>query len=131
MNQRNCISNFSPPISLFSLLRGLAAFDALFLLLAILSFGLPHLSKWYNDTVFMQMMASCFGLMHTFRTGSVYITLAVTFERFHAIIRPLRYFRWVWLKVQNGGWENFFGVKCIGYLNFPKINLNCLNICTI
>ena len=31
--------------------------------------------------------------MHTFRVGSVYVTLAVTFERFHAIIFPLRHFR--------------------------------------
>ena len=37
-------------------------------------------------------MRVLFGLIHTFRIGSVYMTLAVTFERFHAIIFPLRHF---------------------------------------
>ena len=39
-------------------------------------------------------MRALFGLIHTFRIGSVYMTLAVTFERFHAIIFPLRHFSW-------------------------------------
>ena len=38
-------------------------------------------------------MIFAYGLLHTFRVGSVYVTLAVTFERFHAIICPLRHFR--------------------------------------
>ena len=71
------------------LLRGLAIFDALFLLVAILVFGLPKLSNWYNEN-FMVIMVICFGLLHTFRVGSVYVTLAVTFERFHAIASPLK-----------------------------------------
>ena len=81
--------------SFSNLLRGLAAFDALFLLAAILSFGLPNISTWYTTNVFMGglcIMRVLFGLIHTFRIGSVYMTLAVTFERFHAIIFPLRHF---------------------------------------
>jgi len=39
-------------------------------------------------------MPIALGLLHTFRVGSVYVTLSVTFERFHAIICPLRQFRW-------------------------------------
>jgi hypothetical protein len=39
-------------------------------------------------------MPIVFGLLHTFRVGSVYVTLAVTFERFHAIICPLKHFFW-------------------------------------
>ena len=38
-------------------------------------------------------MIFVYGFLHTFRVGSVYVTLAVTFERFHAIICPLRHFR--------------------------------------
>ena len=81
--------------SFSNLLRGLAAFDALFLLAAILSFGLPELSTWYLNNVFLGgvcIMRFLFGLIHTFRIGSVYMTLSVTFERFHAIIFPLRHF---------------------------------------
>ena len=83
--------------SFSNLLRGLAAFDALFLLAAILSFGLPTMSSWYTTNVFLGglcIMRVLFGLIHTFRIGSVYMTLAVTFERFHAIIFPLRHFVW-------------------------------------
>ena len=47
--------------------RGLAIFDALFLLTAILAFGLPKLSMWYNDNLFVYFMAASFGLLHTFR----------------------------------------------------------------
>ena len=81
--------------SICRLLRGLAIFDGLFLLAAILSFGLPTLSTWFNDVVFMRIMATLFGLLHTFRTGSVYITLGVTFERFYSIVCPLRHNRYV------------------------------------
>ena len=80
-------------IFIFRLLRGLAIFDALFLFAAILSFGLPTLSQWFNDEIFMRIMATLFGLLHTFRTGSVYVTLAVTFERFYSIVCPFRHNR--------------------------------------
>ena len=80
--------------SFSKLLRGLATFDALFLFVAIISFGFPQLSKWYTRNVFLYIMPIVFGLLHTFRVGSVYVTLAVTFERFHAIICPLKHFFW-------------------------------------
>jgi len=80
--------------SFSNLLCGLATFDALFLSIAITSFGLPELSDWYNRAVFQPIMPIVFGLLHTFRVGSVYVTLAVTFERFHAIICPLKHFSW-------------------------------------
>ena len=76
------------------LLRGLATFDLLFLLVAILAFGLPNLSSWYEENVFMRIMAWSFGFAHTFRVGSVYVTLAVTFERFWAIVFPLKHLRY-------------------------------------
>ena len=92
-----CSGGLSSGASFSNLLRGLAAFDALFLLAAILSFDLPVMSTWYTSNVFLGglcIMRIMFGLIHTFRIGSVYMTLAVTFERFHAIIFPLRHFSW-------------------------------------
>ena len=79
---------------LSSLLRGLAGFDALFLLMAIFNFGLPTLSPWFEQNFFMRHMALGFGLIHTFRVGSVYTTLAVTFERFQVIVFPLKHIRY-------------------------------------
>ena len=69
---------------------GLATFDALFLLLAIVTFGLPTLSVEYKENVFLQIMPICYGLTHTFRVGSVYSTLSVTLERFFAIVFPFK-----------------------------------------
>ncbi|TRY72989.1 hypothetical protein TCAL_08731 [Tigriopus californicus] len=80
--------------SFSNLLLGLACFDALFLLTAILAFGLPKLSGWYERKVFLPIMALTFGLLHTFRVGSVYVTLSVNFERFYAIVFPLKHFFW-------------------------------------
>ena len=80
--------------SFSKLLRGLAIFDALFLIIAIISFGFPQLSKWYYTNVFLYIMPIVFGLLHTFRVGSVYVTFAVTFERFYAIICLLKHFFW-------------------------------------
>ena len=51
----------------FFCFRGLAIFDALFLLTAILAFGFPKLWPWYHDNLFVYFMAASFGLLHTFR----------------------------------------------------------------
>lgn len=59
-----------------SLLRGLAFCDALFLVCAILSFGLPQLTAYYKDNVFPLAAPILFGFIHTFRVGSVYVTMA-------------------------------------------------------
>ena len=75
-----------------SLLRALATFDALFLLSALIAFGIPNMSEWFTDHVFMPTMAAIYGLMHTFRVGSVYVTLAVTYERFLSVVSPLKIF---------------------------------------
>ena len=42
--------------SFSSLLRGLATFDALFLITAVLSFGLPKLSPWFRKYLFAYSM---------------------------------------------------------------------------
>ena len=58
-----------------------------------MSFGMPRLSDYYMKHIFNHIMIFVYGFLHTFRVGSVYVTLAVTFERFHAIICPLRHFK--------------------------------------
>ena len=54
---------------------------------------MPRLSDYYMKHIFNHIMIFAYGFLHTFRVGSVYVTLAVTFERFHAIICPLRHFK--------------------------------------
>lgn len=74
------------------LLTGLASFDAAFLVMAIFTFGLKELSHGYKRNVFHSILPVIYGLLHTFRTGSVYSTIAVTMERFFAIVFPFREF---------------------------------------
>ncbi|XP_059087651.1 FMRFamide receptor-like [Tigriopus californicus] len=75
-----------------SLLTNLALFDGLFLIMAILTFGLPTLSSTYKSNVFLKIMPVCYGFTHVFRVGSVYSTLSVTMERFFAIVLPFKDF---------------------------------------
>ena len=86
---------FKPIFYIFyRFLRALACFDALFLTSAILAFGLPRLLTGFSETFFfVQMMGPLFGCIHIFRTGVVYCTLAVTYERFQSVVRPLGEFR--------------------------------------
>ena len=63
--------------SICRLLRGLAIFDGLFLLAAILAFGLPTLSTWFNDVVFMRIMVC---VHHMF--SQILIFLFVKYKRF-------------------------------------------------
>nr|XP_040571769.1 G-protein coupled receptor daf-37-like [Lepeophtheirus salmonis] len=73
------------------LLIGLALCDAHFLALAILIFGLPKASDWFS-TISIYMSPFCNGLIGIARTGSVYLTMSVTLERYFAIVRPLHHF---------------------------------------
>ena len=38
-------------------------------------------------------MPICYGLLHVARSGSVYVTMAVTIERYFAIVHPLKDFK--------------------------------------
>ena len=69
---------------------GLASFDALFLICAIATFGLPTVSVWYKKNIFHTIMPVSYGLTHTARVGSVMATLSVTLERFFAIVFPFK-----------------------------------------
>ena len=41
----------------------------------------------------MHLIPVCHGLIGVCRTGSVYLTMAVTLERYFAIVRPLSHFK--------------------------------------
>ena len=73
-----------------NILMGLASFDALFLVCAITTFGLPTVSHWYKKNVFLKIMPVSYGLTHLARVGSVFATLSVTLERFFAIVFPFK-----------------------------------------
>ena len=73
-----------------NILMGLASFDALFLVCAITTFGLPTVSSWYKKNVFLKIMPVSYGLTHLARVGSVFATLSVTLERFFAIVFPFK-----------------------------------------
>ena len=73
-----------------NILMGLASFDALFLVCAIMTFGLPTVSSWYKKNVFLKIMPVSYGLTHLARVGSVFATLSVTLERFFAIVFPFK-----------------------------------------
>ena len=54
-----------------NILTGLATFDAAFLVLAILTFGLPTIAgDFYRKVVFPPITPICMGLIHTFRDFS-------------------------------------------------------------
>ncbi len=48
-------------------LRALALLDGIFLLVSILTLGLPRIWDWYWKVIFLSMAPVLFGLLHTFR----------------------------------------------------------------
>ena len=47
----------------------------------------------FGTSVFPYLMPVVNGLLHVARTGSVYVTMAVTMERYFAIVHPLKDFK--------------------------------------
>jgi hypothetical protein len=52
-----------------------------------------HFFLRFGTNVAVHIMPSCHGLLHVARTGSVYVTMAVTVERYFAIVHPLKKFK--------------------------------------
>ena len=48
-------------------MRALSALDAIFLLISVLTLGLPRIWDWYWKVVFLSIAPVLFGLLHTFR----------------------------------------------------------------
>ena len=47
----------------------------------------------FSTEIFVHIMPVCYGLLHVARSGSVYVTMAVTIERYFAIVHPLKDFK--------------------------------------
>jgi len=73
----------------YTLLTALSSFDSLYLLMAILIFGLPKLSVSYREMVLTRIMPIGYGILHIARVGSVITTLSVAMDRFYVIKHPL------------------------------------------
>lgn len=72
----------------------LAIFDTLLLVSAIVLYAVEYIYEYTDSltlyTVWLQYVRYGFALSHVAQTGSVYITVAVTFERLLAVLYPKR-----------------------------------------
>ena len=80
----------------FILDLGLASFDSILILTSILMFGLPAVhayTTWFSDyfyNVFPYITPVVYPVGMIAQTGSVYLTMCVTVERYVAVCLPLR-----------------------------------------
>ena len=81
----------------FILDLGLASFDSILILTSILMFGLPavhaYTTEWFSDyfyNVFPYITPVVYPVGMIAQTGSVYLTMCVTVERYVAVCLPLR-----------------------------------------
>jgi hypothetical protein len=61
-------------------------------MIGISIFGLPEISNWYAEEIYVHIMPLGYGLAHVGRVGSVFVTVSVTIERYLAIVHPLQHF---------------------------------------
>ncbi|KAL7641811.1 UNVERIFIED_CONTAM: hypothetical protein RMT77_007685 [Armadillidium vulgare] len=77
-------------------LVGLASFDAILLTTSLLMFGIPAIPEytgamiWYQRDVFPWVTLAAYPLGTIAQTGSVYLTVTVTVERYVAVCHPLK-----------------------------------------
>ena len=75
--------------SFYGLMLSLAVFDLIFIITVIFGFGIPSLSPEFKDTAIYQ---STFFLTRTLANiammGSVYLTMAITIERYITVCHP-------------------------------------------
>ena len=71
------------------LMMCLASSDLLYLVLAMVMFGLPQFFPFIQDTrLFLYLIPHLLPLAHISLTGSIYFTLAITIERYTTVCHP-------------------------------------------
>ena len=71
------------------LLMCLASYDLVYLVLAMVMFGLPQLVPFIKQTrLFLYMIPHLLPLAHISLTGSIFFTLAITIERYTTVCHP-------------------------------------------
>ena len=79
------------------LMLALAAFDLIIILSAILLFSIPRFSCNFEGTSFYQTYAPwIFFINHVGLEGSIYLTIAITVERYLVICQPMFYRSKLW-----------------------------------
>ena len=92
---------------------GLSIFDMLYLIIGISIFGLPAMSEWYREEIFVYIMPLGYGLGHIGRVGSVFVTVSVTIERYFAVVHPLKH-------VRGKKYLLYVPIVCAVVYNIPK-----------
>ena len=54
---------------------GLSSFDLLYLVVAIMIFGLPSISEDYKNSLYLDILPVSYGFGHIGRVGSVFVTM--------------------------------------------------------
>ncbi len=98
-------------------LTALAVFDTCLLITAILIYSVEYVIEYMDNfqmyVAWLTYLRFCFALSHISQTGSVYITVAVTIERFLAVCHPSRA-RYACTK--RGASVSILGVTCFAIL---------------
>ena len=75
--------------SFYGLMLSLAAFDLLYITTSILCYGIPPLSPEYKESaIYNYSFAWIRSLVQIAMTGSIYFTMAITFERYVTVCHP-------------------------------------------
>ena len=67
----------------------LALVDTGFLLSSLLTFSLPQLSTDYSCSLWPYLVPYTLPLAQTCMTGSVYMTISLSLERYFSVVHPL------------------------------------------
>ena len=67
----------------------LALVDTGFLVSSLLTFSLPQLSQDYSSSLWPYLVPYTLPLAQTCMTGSVYMTISLSLERYFSVVHPL------------------------------------------
>ena len=115
------LRSISGGTSFTNLLRGLASFDALFLTVAIMSFGLPKISPYYFEHIFQHIMV--IGIVSLFTFGNLFPYCEI-FLKFKSSV--FHHYFSLWFTSYISSWLSI----CYSSRNIWKIPCHYLSIAT-